>query len=196
MPKRTHQTHTAREARILQAAVVCLAHAGYHGTTMEEIAVTAGIAKGGAYRYFPSKEALFLALYDEWGCHLDDGIQAALESLSPERASPRRTLRLILEVAGRYVQEESALCRVLMDGRTLGAYIPAIRKRVEREQALTAERIAELLRTGIAAGEWPDSMPVAAQTTLLLTALHGPMASWRLAPGSFDWDEMAALLVP
>lgn len=197
MPKLTDQTRAVRVARILQAAVECFARAGYSGATMEEIAIAAGIAKGAAYRYFASKEAIFLALYDAWGCQLDDELQAAIEALSPtDHPSPKRTLRLLIEVTGRHVQVAAAQCRVLMEGRTLAAYIPAIAHRVEREQAQNADVIAGLLRAGVEAGEWPASTDVAAQTTLLLAAIHGLMASWHLAPGSFDWVEMAALLVP
>jgi TetR/AcrR family transcriptional regulator, repressor for uid operon len=68
MPKLLETTRVTREARILRAAMACFARQGYYGTTMEEIAVEAGIAKGAAYVYFPSKEAIFLALYDTWGC--------------------------------------------------------------------------------------------------------------------------------
>jgi AcrR family transcriptional regulator len=47
---------------------------------MEEIAAEAGIAKGAAYIYFPSKEALFVALYDAWGCTLREEITRARRS--------------------------------------------------------------------------------------------------------------------
>src|SRR6266508_4747378 len=95
MPKLLQTTRVAREARILRAAVVCFARQGYYGTTVEEIAAEAGIAKGAAYVYFPSKEAIFLALYDTWGCTLREEIMAALATLTPaERASVRRVLQI------------------------------------------------------------------------------------------------------
>src|SRR6266508_2670598 len=68
MPKLLETTRAARLKRIMSAAVACFARQGYYGTTMEEIAAEAGIAKGAAYVYFPSKEAIFVALYDMWGC--------------------------------------------------------------------------------------------------------------------------------
>ncbi|HRC85487.1 MAG TPA: TetR family transcriptional regulator [Thermoanaerobaculia bacterium] len=51
-----------RRAQLLAAASDCLAEAPYAQVTMAAIARRAGVAKGATYRYFPSKEALFLEL--------------------------------------------------------------------------------------------------------------------------------------
>src|SRR5262249_1868649 len=156
MPKLLQTTRVAREARILWAAVACFARQGYYGATMEEIAAEAGIAKGAAYVYFPSKEAIFLALYDTWGCTLREEVMAALATLTPsEQASVRRVLRTIVEVTGQHVQAEAATCRVLMEGRTLAAYVPAIAERVAAEQAQAQVQLTALIQDGVAAGEWP-----------------------------------------
>jgi AcrR family transcriptional regulator len=42
-----------------------MAKVGYEGTTMREVADTAGVSPGSLYRYFPSKRAVVLALYDQ-----------------------------------------------------------------------------------------------------------------------------------
>ena len=195
MPKLLQTTRVAREARILRAAVVCFARQGYYGTTVEEIAAEAGIAKGAAYVYFPSKEAIFLALYDTWGCTLREEIMAALATLTPaERDSVRRMLRTIVEVTGRHVQTETATCRVLMEGRTLAAYVPAIAERVATEQAQAQTQLTALIKTGVAAGEWPPDFDAGLHATLVRATLHGLMATWHVAPESFSWDAAAAAL--
>lgn len=195
MPKLLETTRADRQARILRAAVACFARQGYYGTTMEEIAIEAGIAKGAAYIYFPSKEALFLALYDLWGCSVRDEILAALARLTPaERASARRILQTIVEVTGRHVQAEAATCRVLMEGRTLAAYVPAIAARVTAEQAQAQTQITALIQAGVAEGEWPPDFDAAGHATMVRATIHGLMATWHLAPGSFSWDAAAAAL--
>ncbi len=196
MPRLTAMTRAAREARILNAAVTCFAHTGYHGTTMEDIAAEAGIAKGATYLYFPTKEALFLALYQRWGCDAREAIQIALAALSPaERASPKRMLRLVVEVTGQHVQRNAALCRVLMEGRTLAAFIPAIAEQVTREQWQNQAQMEDLIRAGVAAGEWPPETDVATRATLIRATLHGLMATWHAAPGSFDWNAAAMAVI-
>jgi AcrR family transcriptional regulator len=195
MPKLTETTRTARQERILRVAVACFARQGYYGTTMEEIAAEAGIAKGAAYVYFPSKEAIFLALYEAWGCTLRDEITAVLATLTPmERASARRVLRTIVEITGRHVQTEAATCRVLMEGRTLAAYVPAIAERVATEQAYAQAQLTTLIQDGVAAGEWPADFDAALHATMVRASIHGLMASWHVAPGSFSWDAAAAAL--
>ncbi len=195
MPKLTETTRTARQARILRAAMTCFARQGYYGTTMGEIATEADIAKGAIYIYFPSKEAIFVALYDTWGCTLREEILAALATLTPdERASARRVLRTIVEVTGRYVQAGAATCRVLMEGRTLAAYIPAIAERVSTEQAHAQAQIEALIHVGLAAGEWPPDFDTLRHATMVRATIHGLMATWHLAPGSFSWDAVAAAM--
>ena len=196
MPRLLETTREARRERILRAAVACFARSGYDATTMEHIAAEAGIAKGATYGYFESKEAVFLALYDAWGCSQRDEIESALEALAPgERASPRRVLRTVVEATGRYVQADPSACRVLMEGRHLAAFVPAIAARAARQQAEAQRQIEALLRAGVAAGEWPGTTDVPTRATLVRAALHGLMATWHAAPGSFDWGAAAAAIV-
>ena len=55
-----NQTHQ----RLLQAAAQEFASAGYLGANINTISTSAGYAKGTIYNYFPSKQALLLALID------------------------------------------------------------------------------------------------------------------------------------
>ncbi len=195
MPKLLETTRAARLKRIMSAAVACFARQGYYGTTMEEIAAEAGIAKGAAYVYFPSKEAIFVALYDMWGCTVREEILAALATLTPaERDSARHMLQTIVEVTGRHVQMEAATCRVLMEGRTLAAYVPAVAERVTAEQVQAQAQLTVLIEAGVAAGEWPPNFDAALHATMVRATIHGLMATWHVAPGSFSWDTAAAAL--
>ncbi|CAB3650020.1 TetR/AcrR family transcriptional regulator [Achromobacter pestifer] len=51
-----------RVGQILDAALQVFSHAGYAGARMDDIALRAGLSKGGLYAHFPSKEAVFEAL--------------------------------------------------------------------------------------------------------------------------------------
>lgn len=196
MPKLLATTRATREARIMSAAVTCFARTGFHGTTMDDIAAEVGIAKGSTYLYFPRKEALFLALYHQWGCDARAAIEAALAALPPaDRVSAKRILRLVVEVTGQHVQSDAALCRVLMEGRTLAAFVPAIAEHVTREQRHGQEQLEDLIRSGVATGEWPADTDVPTRATLIRATLHGLMATWHAAPGSFDWQAAAAAVI-
>lgn len=51
---------------IIQAAHDLFIRQGYHGTSMRQIARNAGIALGGLYNHFASKEAVFQAVFMEY----------------------------------------------------------------------------------------------------------------------------------
>ena len=55
----------ATRAKILDAALARFRKHGFEATTMRDIAEDAGVALGAAYYYFPSKDAIVLAYYDE-----------------------------------------------------------------------------------------------------------------------------------
>ena len=68
IPKAEVRTRAAKTeaqcSRILDAAQRCFAESGFDGATMATIAETAGISAGLAYRYFPGKDAIVLAIID------------------------------------------------------------------------------------------------------------------------------------
>src|SRR6186997_3503268 len=63
-PGQTAQGAAARE-RLYGTAIRLIAKRGYEATTLRDIAKEAGVSVGLLYRYFPSKQAIVLALYDE-----------------------------------------------------------------------------------------------------------------------------------
>jgi AcrR family transcriptional regulator len=51
-----------RQAQLLAAAATAFAHAGFAGTSMEDVAATAGVTKLIVYRHFESKDELYRAV--------------------------------------------------------------------------------------------------------------------------------------
>jgi len=62
-PGQTAQGAAARD-RLYNTAMQLIAARGYDATTLRDIAKEAGVSVGLMYRYFPSKQAIVLALYD------------------------------------------------------------------------------------------------------------------------------------
>lgn len=63
-----------RMEQILEVAGVVFSRRGFHSTSMEEIAEGAGVTKPLLYRYFGSKDALYLATITQVGNHLMSGL--------------------------------------------------------------------------------------------------------------------------
>jgi AcrR family transcriptional regulator len=186
VPKIAEEARAARRDQIIAAAAECFARSGYHVTTMADIAEAAGVSKGTPYLYFPSKEALFIALYEEWDCGLAARAGAAVGGL-PEtaRRSPRAVLAAVASAVAAHVTANPRTCRVLMEATTLAAYEPAIAAKVQAANAANLDQLTGLFKAGIAAREWPDADP-ALRARLFMAGLYGLMAQWHLAPGSFS----------
>ncbi|MCW2648523.1 MAG: hypothetical protein QOG07_1704 [Pseudonocardiales bacterium] len=73
----------ATRARLLEAAIACLAELGWTASTVAVVAERAGVSRGAAQHHFPTREALFTA---------------ALEHVSQVRASEMK--RELAEFAG------------------------------------------------------------------------------------------------
>jgi AcrR family transcriptional regulator len=58
----TSDASAQRRDALLDAAARCFARAGFHRTTMQEVAQEAGMSPGNLYRYYPSKDALVAGL--------------------------------------------------------------------------------------------------------------------------------------
>jgi len=85
----------AREnrARILMAAKEAFAEDG--ATSMNQVAVRAGVGAGTLYRNFPTREALVLAVYEEEVERIVGLVPALLESNAPVEALREWTLELV-----------------------------------------------------------------------------------------------------
>ena len=106
----TVQGAAARE-RLYATAIGLIARRGYEATTLREIAGEAGVSVGLLYRYFPSKQAVIVALYDElsteyarraagmkpgtWRSRFIFALETSLDVLKPHRV-PLRALIPVL----------------------------------------------------------------------------------------------------
>ena len=195
MPRVSEDVRAARRDQLVAAALACFSRAGYHATTMADVAAQAGVSKGTPYLYFPSKEALFITLHETWDCGIADRATAAIAALAPdERNSPRQVLRAVASAVAGHVLEETETCRVLMEARALAAHEPAIAAAVQAADRRTHEQLENLIAAGVRAGEWAADTDPALAARLFTAGLYGLMAQWHLMPGSFSWADAAAAL--
>ncbi len=187
MPKTSTAAKEARRTQILDAAVRCFARRGYYETTIEDLVTETGLSRGALYLYYPSKEAMYLAISERWGCGLEEAIRARL---TPD-LSQASILQIVIEVNGEHVQAEADACRILMEGWNLAYHIPVLAERNARQQAHSLAALSQLLRAGIEAGEFRTDMEVETQARILMATLHGLMVQWHRQPGSVDWHAVA-----
>jgi AcrR family transcriptional regulator len=86
-----------RREEILAAATEQFARRGYDRTDLQVVADRMGVGKGTVYRYFPAKEALFLAAADR-------GMRLLLETTDREAARARDPLDRIVRATRAYLR--------------------------------------------------------------------------------------------
>lgn len=83
---------TELRRRILSAAVDLFADHGYDATSVSQVINRAGVAKGGFYHHFASKDELLYAVYGE----LINRQLEGMERILAEKLSPAETLRRLI----------------------------------------------------------------------------------------------------
>jgi len=144
-------------ATLLKSALAEFLDNEFDGAKMAAIAERAGLAKGTAYRYFPTKEALFEAVVDS----IDSGLAQPLDDTGPRRDEPigdflKRTLVPAVEQLEASLRADLARL-VLSEGRKFPFVAKTyIRKVTDPTNAF----IAEAARIAFDRGELSDDLLV------------------------------------
>src|SRR5689334_7103330 len=72
----------ATATKILNSALELFRTHGFDSATMRDIAAHAGVATGAAYYYYPSKDAIVMAMYRQACDEMQPQIQSALQGIS------------------------------------------------------------------------------------------------------------------
>ena len=80
------------EAGILDAATAVMAEHGYHGTSVRDIAVRAGVSPAALYHHFPSKQQVLVTIMERGIEALLERTRAAVDAAGPHPADRLRAL--------------------------------------------------------------------------------------------------------
>lgn len=155
-----------RREEILAAATISFARRGYPGTDLRVVAEAIGLSKGTFYRYFPTKEALFLAAADR-------GLRQLVELSNREAAKARDPLDRIARACHAYLRfydERPEFVELLVQERA--EFRDRARPTYFLHRDANLAPWHELLRSLMAAG-LIRRMPVARVTDVFNAALYG-----------------------
>jgi TetR/AcrR family transcriptional regulator of autoinduction and epiphytic fitness len=161
MPSTADRT---RQERVLAAALEVFGRYGFRKTSMDEVALAAGISRQGLYLYFASKEALFRAAVqqeldtaladasrylDEEGAALDQRVVAALDAWLGRYVGSMLAADISGLLQNPAVQIEDMVDAVIavFDARLASAVAAATAEADRRRLGVTPEEIAAALHT-------------------------------------------------
>ncbi|MFE7902016.1 ScbR family autoregulator-binding transcription factor [Streptomyces sp. NPDC057424] len=159
---------------ILNAAAAAFATEGFPQVTIKDIADGAGMTKGAVYFHFPNKEALAVAVLEEFYRRLQETVNGALEHGDP--ASPS-TFVDVLRRLGRAFREDV----FVHAGARLQIERPYIKAELPVPYVGMLSVLTELLSKCREAGRLPeDTNPEAMARTLGAAVFGAQHMSWVL----------------
>ena len=118
--------------RIIKAATKNFAKKGYANTTIDLVAKSAKVSKGGLYHHFQSKEDLFIAV-------LFQNIAFVKETNSTLYQNPKNLLHDLEETYDQVIDGPIDLARIWVEGVAESMYNPKLRKLLESVQTETVK---------------------------------------------------------
>jgi AcrR family transcriptional regulator len=140
-------------ARILDAAVDLFAEQGYDGTSVAEVITRAGVAKGGFYHHFASKEDL---LYEVYGDLISRQL-SAMDDILARKDRPAATLRaLIVDLVTSTAASTKQALVFWREMHKLGAQRA---EQYRRQRRRYHEAVRQLIREAQATGDFAATAP-------------------------------------
>jgi TetR/AcrR family transcriptional regulator, cholesterol catabolism regulator len=169
------RSQAARRERVVRAALELGAEGGYEAVQMRDVAARAEVALGTIYRYFPSKDALLLAVMVHWLGDLE-------ERVTRRPPSGATTVERIMDVLGR------ALRAMDRDPQLTAAVIGAM----TAGDPASVDAIGEVTRAmaRIMQSAFPDDVDPALEASAAKALGHvwwSATISWANGMGDIDW---------
>jgi AcrR family transcriptional regulator len=154
-PKKTALPKSERRQQILTVARDVFARRGYHQTTIDDIALQAGVARGTFYLYFEDKRAVFSDLIDRFASQLSMAIVRIVtdDEKRPVVEQVRENIRAIIATC---LMERSMTKILFTDAVGID---PAFDRKLFTFYDTVVQLLAESLRDGQALGIVDEGEP-------------------------------------
>jgi AcrR family transcriptional regulator len=171
-------------SNILEAALECFAQHGYEATGVAVICKRASVTKGAFYYHFPSKQAVFLELFNRWL----EGIGNQLAEARSEATSVPEGLLRMASRAQSVFDTAGGQLPMFLEFWTEAQHDPAIRKVIIAPYRRYRDYFSKIIQSGIEEHTLKSVDPdVAAQVMVSLAV--GLVLQGVLDPKGADWGK-------
>jgi AcrR family transcriptional regulator len=170
--------------RLYRIAIGMIGTRGYAATTLRDVAKEAGVSVGLLYRYFPSKRAVVLKLYDELSAEYAQ--RSARMPTGKWRDRFSFALRTSLEVLGAHRQTLSSLFPILVGDAGDGLFAPGT--------AFSRRRVQGVFTQAVVQASDAPTKELAAALGRLLYLVHLAIIQWWLLDKSRGQRATAGLI--
>jgi AcrR family transcriptional regulator len=178
--RRTERAERRRH-EILDAAAVLFAEQGFAGTDTDELAARLKVGKGTLYRYFPSKEALFLAAADRLMKRLRQFVADELTDIVDPLERVRTGVRAFLQFCSMHPQFVELLIqeRAAFKDRPTPTYFEHREAHIKKWQDLYREMIGRGRLRDIPVERISDVLSSALYGTIFINHFTGSRKTWQ-----------------
>ncbi|MCD4674132.1 MAG: TetR/AcrR family transcriptional regulator [Anaerolineaceae bacterium] len=172
--------------RIMSAAIALFSAQGYNVSGVAEICSAAGVSKGAFYHHFPSKQALFVAVLEEWLAGLDSEIKR-IRGVS---GSVTESLLAMTGVMRDIFSQAEGQLPMFLEFWVQAARNPEIEALVIAPYRRYRHFFAGVIQQGIDQGEFED-VDADLAAGMLVSMAVGYILQGLVDPGGADWGMQA-----
>jgi len=183
----SHLDPADRRERILDAAERSFIRAGFHRSTMQDVAREAGMSPGNLYRYFPSKDAIVEGLVERDRAALAEDFESFPETCALMRILAALARKHFLEEP----REKAVLTVQIWAEATVNEAVAAANAAIEAD---ILARFAHLIAAAKARGEVVAGLDPEEAARLIMTMSSGLFVRRALFPDFDAPRETGALL--
>ena len=153
-----------RKEQIMNAALSVAVAKGYENSRMDDIVEKSQLSKGAIYWYYKSKKDVYLSLVDYWFVRYSSGVLDRV----PRQESASTQLKTLFDYFIDQFDNNPASFKILVEFWRMSGLDPDFNSKLQKIYSQFLEYIAEIIKTGIANGEFKKVNPRITALSILI----------------------------
>ena len=168
----------------MEAAIKEFCHSGYDAASVSDICGKAGVSKGAFYHHFPSKQALFLAIMQDWLRGIDTQLFA---NRAPDKDVPQH-IQDMGHMLGVIFQAASGQLPMFMEFMVQASRDKEVWNAVIAPYRQYQKSFSDLINEGKKEGSFREDVDAGEAAWILISMAVGILLQGIVDPRAADWN--------